>query len=191
MDAKRIAPPLVLLAAGAGLLVYGAAFRRLTVHAEQEVEVQVVVPTPFGPLLPFDRPLPGDDPLGDAVPERDEGSPEDVDPFASPRERDPFAAPAEPPERDPFAAPAEPERDPFASPAEAPEPKPFASPPPESADHDPFAAFFEKRTPTELVSREEPEWVLVFEATIGGVVRLANGDLKRTYIGEPPGVCPT
>jgi hypothetical protein len=35
------------------------------------------------------------------------------------------------------------------------------------------------------------EAVLVREVTFGGVVRLANGELKRTYSGKAPSLCPT
>ena len=39
-------------------------------------------------------------------------------------------------------------------------------------------------------TQEEPEWSLVWEVTIGGVTQLANGQLKRTYSGKPPALCP-
>ncbi len=39
----------------------------------------------------------------------------------------------------------------------------------------------------------EPEHALVLEVTRGGVVRLADGRIKRTYIAgaAPPALCPT
>jgi hypothetical protein len=40
-------------------------------------------------------------------------------------------------------------------------------------------------------SEDTPEWVIVREVTIGGVVRLANGHLKRTYSGKSPALCPS
>ena len=40
-------------------------------------------------------------------------------------------------------------------------------------------------------AQEEPEYAMVFEVTIGGITRLANGQLKRTYSGKPPALCPT
>ena len=40
-------------------------------------------------------------------------------------------------------------------------------------------------------AQEESEWTVVWEVTIGGVTRLANGQLKRTYSGKPPALCPT
>jgi hypothetical protein len=50
---------------------------------------------------------------------------------------------------------------------------------------------FEKRTEKIVETREEPEWVIVRDATVGGVMRLANGQLKRTYSGKTPALCPT
>ncbi len=38
---------------------------------------------------------------------------------------------------------------------------------------------------------QQPESVVVREVTYGGVVRLGNGHLKRTYSGKPPTLCPT
>ncbi len=41
-------------------------------------------------------------------------------------------------------------------------------------------------------TKDEPEPILVREITIGGLVRLASGELKRTYSGEQgPALCPT
>lgn len=42
-----------------------------------------------------------------------------------------------------------------------------------------------------LVSKEEPESQAVFEITIGGLARLETGELKRTYSGASPSLCPT
>lgn len=36
-----------------------------------------------------------------------------------------------------------------------------------------------------------PERQIILEATRGGVVRLADGRIKRTYSGAPPSGCPT
>jgi hypothetical protein len=49
----------------------------------------------------------------------------------------------------------------------------------------------EKVTEKYVELSEEPEWTIVREVTIGGVVRLANGQLKRTYSGKPPALCPS
>jgi len=40
-------------------------------------------------------------------------------------------------------------------------------------------------------SQKEPEWIIVYESTFGGIDRLANSQLKRTYSGKPPALCPT
>lgn len=50
---------------------------------------------------------------------------------------------------------------------------------------------FETVTEAYVEASEEPEWAIVHEVTVGGVVRLANGRLKRTYTGKPPSLCPT
>jgi hypothetical protein len=50
---------------------------------------------------------------------------------------------------------------------------------------------YETVTETYAEAREEPEWAIVRDVTIGGIVRLANGQLKRTYSGKPPSLCPT
>ncbi len=46
---------------------------------------------------------------------------------------------------------------------------------------------------TAMVLRQalEPEYHLVLEATRGGLARLPEGQLKRTYSGAPPSGCPT
>jgi hypothetical protein len=49
----------------------------------------------------------------------------------------------------------------------------------------------QKVTEKYVESSEDPEWAIVREVTFGGVVRLANGDLKRTYSGKPPALCPS
>jgi hypothetical protein len=46
-------------------------------------------------------------------------------------------------------------------------------------------------TESYIESQSESEWTIVRETTIGGVARLANGLLKRTYSGKPPALCPT
>ena len=42
-----------------------------------------------------------------------------------------------------------------------------------------------------LKNLTEPEANLVLEATRGGVMRMEDGRLKRTYSGAPPSGCPT
>jgi hypothetical protein len=50
---------------------------------------------------------------------------------------------------------------------------------------------YETVTETYSEAQKEPEWAIVREVTFGGVVLLANGQLKRTYSGKPPSLCPT
>jgi hypothetical protein len=69
-------------------------------------------------------------------------------------------------------------------------PNPFPAPPGQPSFLPP-EMMFQKVKEKLLVAREEPEWVLVREVTFGGVTRLANGQLKRTYSGKPPALCPT
>jgi hypothetical protein len=76
------------------------------------------------------------------------------------------------------------EVDPFRSPSGAGQENPFESPTPPGMR---LEKFTEKYTET----NDEPEWVIVREVTIGGVARLANGELKRTYSGKPPALCPS
>ena len=88
----------------------------------------------------------------------------------------------------PFESRAKPatEEDPFATPpvATGQSPSGLAPVPPPGTK---LATVMEKY----LEVLQEPEWVLVREVTVGGVTRLANGELKRTYSGKPPALCPT
>ncbi len=42
---------------------------------------------------------------------------------------------------------------------------------------------------TITMSESEPD--LVREVTYAGVTRLPTGEIKRTYVGQPPSLCPT
>jgi hypothetical protein len=44
---------------------------------------------------------------------------------------------------------------------------------------------------TEIVPLDQSEPHLIREVTVGGVTRLENGRLQRTYVGEAPSACPT
>lgn len=47
-------------------------------------------------------------------------------------------------------------------------------------------------TPEKLiVTIRQSELRLIREVSIGGITRLASGELKRTYTGTPPSLCPT
>jgi hypothetical protein len=58
---------------------------------------------------------------------------------------------------------------------------PFGAPPPE----------LQKMKQKIMVGQDEPETAIVRDVTIGGLVLLASGELKRTYSGAPPSLCPT
>ena len=49
----------------------------------------------------------------------------------------------------------------------------------------------EKVTEKYAEFHNDPEWVIVRDITVGGIVRLANGPLKRTYSGKAPSLCPS
>lgn len=57
----------------------------------------------------------------------------------------------------------------------------------------PFASaeLTQKVTQKIVVTHDEPETRLIREVTFGGVVRLASGELRRTYTGDPPSLCPS
>ena len=42
-----------------------------------------------------------------------------------------------------------------------------------------------------LVPHDQSEPALIRDATVGGVVLLSSGELKRTYSGKAPSLCPT
>jgi hypothetical protein len=55
----------------------------------------------------------------------------------------------------------------------------------------PSGVKFEKVTEEYVDVMEVPEWAIVRDVTVGGVVLESNGCLKRTYSGNPPSLCPT
>ncbi len=67
----------------------------------------------------------------------------------------------------------------------------FDLPPPGQPSFLPPEMILKKVTETVPEERAQPEWALVREVTFGGVTRLENGKLKRTYSGQPPALCPT
>ena len=42
-----------------------------------------------------------------------------------------------------------------------------------------------------LVTKNEFEPVLMRDVTVGGLTLLPSGELRRTYTGQPPSLCPT
>lgn len=186
MDFRRTAPPLVLLCLGAGMLLYGAVFHAVTVLEEEETVVTIPVPAPFAPPAPFD----GHGAPEDALSATDSGPLCETDPFRSGAFSDELPGGGE--VVNPFeqvaAPPASYEENPF-DPVE----EPFDEFPPEETPWfpDPSNMLSEKVTKIELIARSAPEWALIREVTFGGVARLDNGELKRTYSGQPPALCPT
>lgn len=61
------------------------------------------------------------------------------------------------------------------------EPAPFGEPPP----------FLTQAKETILIAEDELEPAIIRDVTVGGLVLLASGELKRTYSGEAPSLCPT
>jgi hypothetical protein len=53
---QRALVPIVLVGAGIALVVYGAAYHTVEVAEEQEIEIEVEPPMPFGPEFPGDDP---------------------------------------------------------------------------------------------------------------------------------------
>jgi hypothetical protein len=72
-------------------------------------------------------------------------------------------------------------------------PPPPPPPPPGMEDMDPWGpgSVAPAGPITVLVPEETPEPEVVREVTVGGLERMASGELKRTYSGAPPSACPT
>jgi hypothetical protein len=87
----------------------------------------------------------------------------------------------------PEAQPGFPGAPPFEQPPPFGDQPPFMEPPPLPG----AAPFPMKVTETVLVTKEDSELKLIREVTFGGVVLLATGQLRRTYSGAPPLLCPT
>ncbi len=92
--------------------------------------------------------------------------------------------------------------DPFALPPGLPPDLPFGQTPPfgdpslgpPAFGPAPFGVPGIKQVDTRVIqtTKEIPEPALIRDVTVGGVVRLASGQLKRTYRGDrPPSLCPT
>jgi hypothetical protein len=69
------------------------------------------------------------------------------------------------------------------------------APPSPFGGQDVYGGFGGPDTPAtpimELVTVEMGEGDVVFDVTVGGLERVASGELKRTYSGAPPAACPT
>ena len=154
---------IVLLLGGSGALLYGSLFHVVTVAEEKEREISIAIPALSGSGGRFSEH--GGHVEAGPTPEEpgagDDATTDSVDPFRS---------------SPPKGTQQEDLENPFESPSVS------AGLP---------GMRFEKVTEKFVEAREEPEWVIVREVTVGGVTRLDNGQLKRTYSGKPPSLCPT
>jgi len=160
---KRKLGLILLLLAGSGSLLYGLLFHTVLVEETKQREISVAVSTlsGVGELLP-ESPGNAESALPEKTPESKGGADSDeVDPFRSPSSNETPAANSE---------------NPFESHADAAVPS---------------GVKYEKVTEDYVDEREEPEWAIVRDVTVGGVALLANGHLKRTYSGKPPSLCPS
>jgi hypothetical protein len=166
-----------LLLLGAAFLVCGSAYHRVTVLEAREREITIVVPSPlgfgdqgFGPAdLPQDSESSEDsESNGEAA---EDGNPFEPRPAnEAGQQENPFAPRMNPgTEENPFEARGGPA-------GGLPELPPGLQTKRESEQY--------------TVALQLSEWALVFDATVGGLTRV-NGELRRTYSGQPPALCPT
>jgi hypothetical protein len=154
----------MLFLAGSYALVYGLFFHRVAFDETKQRDVMIAVPT-----LGDGGESPPSAPGGDAAaapsektPPTENGRPsDDVDPFRSPPAGDGHAANSE---------------NPFDGPPGVPSVPGFR---------------FKKIKEDYTVVTLDSEWAIVRDVTVGGVMLLPNGHLKRTYSGKPPALCPT
>lgn len=152
-----------LLLAGSYALVYGLFFHRAILEETKQREVTIGVST-----------------LGDSG----ESSPESGNAQAAPPDKTP-----------PESGPASEDVDPFRSPPADGGPaassgNPFESPPPHGLPNIPGVRL-KKITEDYVELVEDSEPAIVRDVTVGGIMLLPNGHLKRTYSGKPPALCPT
>jgi hypothetical protein len=160
---KRHVWLILLLLGGSGSLLYGSLFHVVIVAEEKEREISIAIPAP--PALserPSEQGKRADDRPAEAEARADDSAtPADVDPF-----RSRSAERTQPNESE----------NPFESAS-------VSSTPPDMR--------YEKVTEKFFEARAEPECVIVREVTVGGVTRLDSDQLKRTYSGTAPSLCPT
>ena len=167
-----------LLLLGAAFLVFGSAYRTVTVLEDREREITIVVPSPLGL---------GQQEFGPADPGQDSESAED-----SPSNGE-AAEGANPFESQPGGHAGQEEENPFA-PRTNPgtEENPFAAPvgPADGSPWPPPGVQTKNELQPYTVALQLSEWAIVLDASVGGLARV-NGQLKRTYSGQPPALCPT
>jgi hypothetical protein len=177
--AKRLAVPVLLLLGGTASLVYGLAFHRVTVYEQKQRQISIAIPAPFG-FPPPSSPDAGGPGEGQPMNPGDKGA-------------DDGQAPGPPGQQAGSGAAGE-QADPFGGPSPAGPPReaenPFEAGPGAPL---PPSLSFQKQTVTEdyLEAQDDPERSIVLDVTFGGVVREADGRLKRTYSGQPPSLCPS
>lgn len=179
---SRIVYPILLLLTGSGSLLYGLLFHAVTVYSEEESEVAIAYPTPFAPVATSHGPSSDgkESPLGQpsGADRSSRGAPAGPDRVTEADEVNPFETP-------PAQGIHEEMKDtssenPFETPSEADRQIPL-----------PSDVTIERVTEKTLVFQEEREHVIVREVTVGGIARLADGQLRRTYTGQPPSLCPS
>ena len=174
---SRILLSLVLIASGIGLAVYGII--NTEVEVKYEVTEEVVLEAPPIPMFDPQQADPNMSPdMMTGMPPAMPGMP--MQPMM-PGMPMPPAMPGMPP----------------AMPGMPPQPDPFASngsdvsTSPESAEPgEPYAAKPKTETVTMEVVDTYREWKVIHEVTIGGLA-LEDGKIIRTYVGDPPALCPT
>lgn len=154
---------IVLLLGGLGLLLYGSLFHVVMVAEEKERAISIAIPDLAGSMQ---QPLGHGARTEAGLPKRELGAEDD----------------AASPDVDPFRSP------PANGVHQQTDENPFESP---AASLGASGVRFEKVTEKFLEARAEPEWMIVRDVTVGGVTRLENGQLKRTYSGKAPTLCPT
>jgi len=166
---KRVAAAILLFVVSVALFAYGAARHRVTVYVEEEREVSVLIPAPLGGG--FGGPMPSPSAPGDAQTPGPDGS----------ASQNPFETPSAGGDQNPFATPGD-AGNPFQ-----------ASPSGIGSDAGPMPPDLRMQKIREkvLVPHDEFEGAIVRDVTVGGVILLPDGILKRTYSGRPPSLCPT
>jgi hypothetical protein len=165
---KRKLELIFLLLAGSVSLFYGLLFHVIVVQEKKQREVSVPVFTMTG--------------IGESISDNHE-SDHSPPPETSPKSKDGAAAD----DVNPFESSGN-------GAAGGKSENPFESPPETAGVSDgPGLAGvkFEKIKEDYDEAITEPESAIVRDVTVGGVMLVADGQLKRTYSGKPPALCPT
>ena len=157
---------IVLFLAGSYALVYGLFYHRVILEETKQRDVTIAVSTLGEPGEP--PPDGGSDseaaPPENAPPPENGHAADDVDPFHSP-----------PSSNGPAAGSG----------------NPFESPPGAAGLPNIPGVRLKKIKEDYVELTFDSEWAIVRDVTVGGVLLLPDGHLKRTYSGKPPALCPT